>query len=617
MSVTNERPHEWKVGTLPLRLVPAEILGRDPHTEDPIPFLAQQISSTAELTYTDIDRAREVAFAQDDLIDGIASGLRFNLDNQRRFRYSKGVDTSYPGFMFSGPKVTTIGAVIANKPTKAVQRGSITYVAAGAELWQITNDTTRTLDTTFGSTITDLLVWGGFLVVALGNGAAIQYRASDTSGGAFSTSTGNNAKLLASVGEILWRANLSSTETHKIASADVITGTWATYEVGDSSYPVTGIVALDGGVLLVYKEDGAYAFDDQKTAIELTPELKLQADAQVGKAHAVHNRDAFFSSRRGIVQIEAGAGLRSIGFDTLADPALPGTPKETRPAAMCSDGRFLYAIVVSGNGVYIWKRDRKGAWHNYLYRSDLGAAADLLLATGKLGSTSVNAILFAYASGGSWQLAYARFPSTYDPTADSDYRFDNDTAQKVRTLDFVAAYPTIKKLADRLKVIADDLSSTQKVTAYLYIDDEAAITVGDFQKSPDDLQVLRKPRELHRVSVELETRSSSATTTAAIRAFHLTCRLQPPTVTRHTCHFLLSSETPLATGGRALGAPSEALARLRELRDERTTVKMVDEDGREFLGYVDEMRKRALWKRAGTGGQYAGDMAIVTINEVA
>jgi len=591
-------------------LVPRETLQKEPHERDPVPFLAPQISSTAELTYADIDRRREVAFAMDSFHDGLAEIDSFSLARQHQFRYSKGADTSFPSVVLCGPKVTALGSVLASEPTKAIQRGDITYVAAGTRLYQITDSTTATIDTTFGNAITDLAVFGANLVVALGASNDIQYRASDTIAGAFTTLTGFEAAFLVVDNDTIWRA-----KTTTLHSTDVLTGVWADYDIGEAAYDITGLDLLTGGVLLIGKEDGIYVFDSQFTAQNITPEYKLQADAQVGKVHAIFNRDAYFSTRKGIVRIAPGEGLEVVGLDLLADPALPGTPAETAPTAMTTDGRFLYASIVSGDGIYVWKRDRAGKWHNYLYRTDLGAGSDLLFASGKLGSTALNAILFAYASGANWQLAYARFPSTADPREDSAYTFDNDSTPEVRTLDYVASYPTIPKYADRLKVIADDLTSNVKVVVNATADEEAAAEIATITRSPDAEEVLRTPIDFHRASLTFELTTNATSATPSLRAFHLTVVPLPPVVTLHTIHVLATSERPLLSGGRTLAAGGATLDALRTLRAGRKSHECIDEKGRKFTAYIEDIWERTLWKKAGDSFQ-SSEMVVVTLKEV-
>lgn len=594
-----ERPLPLKLGTHNFQLVPREWLGgQEPHDVQPIEFLAPQISSTAELTYADISRQVEVAFAQDNFVGGIADNLRFALERNTKFRYSKGVDTSFPGFAYCGPKMRTLGAVIDTKPTKAVQRGNITYLAAGTKLYQITDSATRTLDTTFGNAITDMMVWGGFLIVAFGDAIAIQYRASDTSAGAF-TSMAQNGKFLAKVGSQIWRG---ITNPCAIYSSDAVTGTWTQYDVGDTSFDLTGLMVLDGAVLVPLKTDGAYAFDADLQAIPLTPELELQADAQVGKVHAVFNRDGYFTSRLGVIQIVRGGGLANVGLERLADPGLPGSPPETRPTAMTTDGRFLYSLHVSGNGIYIYKLDFAGNWHNYLWRSDVGAGSDLLFATGKLGATSVNAILFAWASGANWQIAFANFPATYDPTQDPNYQFNDDAAgvMQLRSLDGTSSYPTIPKYADRVKSIGDSLTSARTVAIDAYADNEPAKALGTFNESPT-AETGIEPITHNRISLQMTLKTDSPSVTPRFRAFHLSVVLTPPVVRLHTFVILAEARTPLNTGGRGLNSSAEIVEVLRKLQAARASLDCVDEDDRKFKAYISDIAERTLWRKAAAG----------------
>lgn len=615
MSAPSQRPYRVTLDTLTFQLAPAALVGGRNHQIEPIPFLSQQISSTAELTYTDISRDVEIAFAQDDLSGGIADFDRFNLENQRKFRFSKNIDTSYPRRVYPGPMVTTLGATITSKPTMAVQRGNITYVAAGADLYQITNSTTRTLDTTFAASISSLLVWGGNLVVGLGGATNFRYRASDTSGGAF-TDGGQTAEFIVAINDILWRKSAAA----QVSSADAIAGPWATYDVGDSSYPITALGVLDS-VLLIGKEDGEYGLDSDGVSTPLTPELRIQSDPQVGKVCLAFNRDFYFTSRYGAVRLRPGEGLKNIGLDLLADPALPGTPAEPRPTAFATDGRFLYCLVVPAGtaGVYIWKRDSNDAWHNYLYRTDLGNGSNLLFATGKLGSTAINAVLFAYQSGANWQLAYANFARTADPAKDSAYVFDTVFTGTLRTLDYVAAYPTIQKYSDRVKCVADDLASTRPITISSRSDnDSTSFLLKNFALSPADEVSLTTPLSFYRVSLEIQMKAD-AINVPKLRAFHLSADLLTRVVRKHTFQLLATTATPLATGGRARPNASyrDIVDQLRELRRTRAAVAVVDENQREFTAYLSEIVETTAIERGAPGGFSPSQIMTVVLKEVA
>lgn len=596
MPALTARPYDWRIDVHDLRLAPEALTGKKPHVVQPIPFLSQQISSTAELGYTDIDRDREVAFAMERFSGGLGEERRFKLEHQHKVLWSKGADTSFPQYVLPGPLVTTLGATITKKPTFAVQRGNITYVAAGSDLYQITNDTTRTLDTTFAVDITALLVWGGNIIVGLGSSTNFQSRASDTSGGAFTAAT-VPAHFLVALKDILYRA----VRPNKLNLADQIGGPWAEFDVGDNSYNITSLTALEQ-VVLIGKEDGPYGFDDDWNPVPLAPELKIEADAQVCKVAIAFNRDYVFSSRLGMVRLRPGEGLKRAGLDLLAEPALPSN--ESRPTAFTSDGRFLYALVVpsAARGVYIWKRGLDDVWHNYVYRDTLGgtglASADLLFATGKLGSTAKNAVLFAYQpTAGAYQLAYALFPATLDPTRDTNYRFETAADSKFRTLEYVASYPTVKKQSDVHKVVGDDFSSGRKITVDAYQDNEAAKLIGDFQKSPFTVLPIRNPLEYHRVSLEFTFKTDDSTKAPKIRAFHLSAQLLAPVVQRHVVQFLGSEAPPLRTGGRSREPWDEKVKLLRSLAASKAAVNMMDEDGRKFVAYVNTVTEWSAYTR--------------------
>lgn len=607
MSAPSRREYDWAIGDYGFRLASAKLTGAHPHSADPIEFLAQQISSTAEATYTDINRKGEFAFAQDDLSEGIATKYKFGLDTQRKYRYAKGVDTSFPGHTLPASKIVTLGAAIATQPTGWVQRGSISYASAGALLYQVTT-AGPVLDTTFAQTITHLFVWGGFLIVGFGESQTFRYRASDVSAGAFSDG-GVNGRLFAASGDLLYKV----TRPRTVSIADAITGPWADYDVGDTSYNITSLGFSDQ-VAIVGKEDGPYAFDLDFVAQPLVPELHLQADAAICKAAAAYNRDYFVSTRLGAVRIRPAEGLKYVGLDTLADPALPSGTGTI--SAFTTDGRFLYALVsgTSVVGVYIWKYDYNGNWHNFQYRTDLGQGADFIQAVSKIGATSLNAITFAYKSGVNWQFAYAQFPATFDPTKDTSYQYETAVTGYVRTLDYSAAYPTVLKFADRVKGVADNLAATRKVTMAAYLDDETVSRlIASFQKSPFSEEKIKALPQCHRLSLEIGFLSEVASA-PQFKAFHLSTDLLPRVIRLHRVNFIAASSIPLATGGATRGEWQPIVDSLREMRANRQTVACRDENLREFDGYIEDMTE---WT---AGDKVTGEPVQVitaTVKEVA
>ena len=606
MAAPTRIEYEWDLGGFGFRLAPRSLTNQQPHVAEPVEFLAQQISSTAEATYTDINRKGEFAFAQDRFRGGLAKKLQFGLDTQDQVRYAKHVDTSGP-YILPGPKVTTVGSVVTMNaaPTHAVQRGSVTYLAAGTQLYQVASSTgTPVIDTTFGAAITSMYVFGGFLIVGLASGN-FQYRASDTSTGAF-TSGAVAGKYFVSINDLLYRAVTST-----VSVADNPAGPWLDYDVGDSSYSITGL-AVEEQVLIVGKEDGPYVFDQDYVAQPLVPELRHQFGSAVCAAMQSFNRDMYVSTLFGAIMVRPGEGMQWVGLDTLVDPALPGG--DSTFDRLTADPHFLYGLVASATaGVYIWKRDIEGKWHNFVYRTDLGASATLLQVVSKIGSTSVNAVLFAYQSGTDWQLAYAPWPKTFDPTIDSAYTFETAIEGTLRTLDYSAAYPTVPKITDRLKVVGDSFASTRKVTANAWLDDETSSRLlAEYQKSPFSTEEVKNLPQFHRISLEFEV-SSEAATAPKFHAFHLSTDLLPRVIRLHKVQFLAYSGIALASGGATRGEWQTIVDELRSLRAKRKSIKVRDHDLREFTAYIDTMVE---WDAEESAGDPV-KVLTVTIKEVA
>lgn len=627
MGVSRASPYTFQLGTLGVILAPKSLSGAKPHAIDPIPFLANQVSSQAEIKYGDISREVEIAFAQEHFEGGISRQIHSQTesahdgaDTLTQFRYSKNADTSWPGgFIYPGPLVASLGDKIADMPTMGLQRGSITYIAAGAKLYQLTTSG-PTLDSTFAQTITALLIYQGYLVVGFGSSLTIRYRTGDTASSPTSGestwtagATGVTAQHLETNEQQLYRTVLPNS----VYVAEDILGGWAQYRVAGTDQNITGLRVV-GPALVVGKADGIYGFDTAFQARNLSPELRLQATAQVGAVMTFWNQDLYFTSRKGIVQFDPQGGkLTSLGLDTLADP---GLPSECRPSAMGSDGRFLYTLVSRNStvaGVYIWKLDARGAWHNYLWREDLGTeTAPLLLISGALGSTARNVVVFAYKST-TWQIAYARWPSTYDPARDTDYTFDNSHGGVVRTLDYRSAFPTVPKFADRMKVVQDNAGgtgNTRKTTVTAYPDEitdtNPTRSLGEYLKSPQQEQTLQNPLRFHRLSLEF-TLTGDSTEPIKFVAFHLSTALLTRVVRRHILQVLASSFTPHETGGQR--ASDDYRKRIESLRDLRTTRKVldcVDEVGRKFVAYLDEISE---WNAAERESPDSPPVTIVTV----
>lgn len=625
MAIPSEKEYEFDLGGFGFRLAPRALINDKPHEATPIEYLAQQISSTAEATYTDINRKGEFAFAQDDLSEGLATTLKFGLATQKKARWAKGIDTSSPIGLLPTSKVRTIGSPVTmvGGSFLSVQRGNITYVSCGTQLFQVASSTsTPTLDSTFPQAITALFLWSGYLIVGQATNF-YYYRTGDvasapTSGTTAFTTASSVGTLFASSGDLWYKTNNAAGTSNKtVCVADGINGPWAEYDVGDSQYSITSIGVLDQ-VLVVGKEDGPYSFDLDFVAQPIVPELRLQSDAMVCKAAITFNRDYYVTTRLGLIRIRPNEGLKAVGLDLLADPALPGgVPTISR---MTTDGRFIYAMVTTGAvGVYIWKMDLVGNWHNFQYRSDLGvtAAQDLLQAVSKIGSTSMNAILFAYFTGTQVQLCFAQYSSTVDPTKDIAYTYETAVTGSIRTLDYSAGYPTVFKITANLKSVSDDATSARKATYSAWLDNETSSrAIAEFQKSPfEEVQVKALP-QFHRASLEIGMTSESATS-QKLKAFHLSCDLLPRVIRLHRVHFLAETGIELATGGASRSDWEEILTTLRQFRANRKLLVCEDENGFKFDAYIEEVTEWDAAERMKPGSDHPVKIITASIKEIA
>ncbi len=629
-------PLDFTIARHTFRLLPEALSRADPHTVDPVPFFAPQTSnSPADVSFADTNRSVELPQAQNDFTGGLARKLDFSSATAKQFRYAKNIDTSGPpGLVFPGPKVTTIGAVIAGQPMKAVQKGNITYVACGTLLYQITDLTTRTLDTTFADAITDLIVWNDRLVVGFGEAAAtnMSFRISDTIAAAF-TSCGVKGTYFAiannnPVGPVFYRT-LDTTPSIAASTDVTATSTWVSFNVGNTDSPINGLTAY-GDHIIVGKQDGPYSFTTDYIAYRVVDaSFAIEQYANVCRANLTWNGIYFFSGKHSLYTFD-GQRVKAVGFDTLADPQVPGGYYAVD--RLTADPHFVYATLAekySGaivGGVYIWKTPDGGqTWHNYLWRSDLGQGSTLLWATNKLGSVSQNAVLFAYKSGVNWQLAWAGWAATLDPTKDSSYVFDSTTVGKLRTLDHTAGLATVPKRTSRLKVIADHLTASAVVDAYIYNDNDAVAKVQSFTLSPNQELKLLRGQDFFRASLEfwITGISGLAATVQQFRGYEFPVRLLTRVVRRHVVRVMAADSTPLATGGRAgrrgsfvnTGSYADVLDDLRTLRRDNAEVDVTDEDGREFTAYLVDITERSVYHPDGGHRIKAATVELIEVTE--
>lgn len=629
-------PLDFSIDGHPFRLVPESLSKARAHDITPVPFLAPQYSTSATVSLADVNRSVEIPLAQNDFSGGLARSLEHTPATQTQVRYSKGVDTSGPpGTIYPGPKISTIGAVISNKPTRAVQKGNITYVACGVDLYQITDLSTRTLDTTFADAITDLRVFGDALFVGFGEaGAAMKYRVSDTIAAAFSAASPKADRIAVvqnnPIGPVFY-ATLTTTPSIQASSAPK-TGPWLTFNIGDSGNG-SGITSATAFAdhLIVGKNDGPWVFTaDYIAAPILDASIKLENYVTMVKETLVAQGVLWFSGKHSLYTWD-GQHLESVGFDTLADPQVPGTSAPSFTVdGLAADPHWVYAVVAEQHasspvgGVYIWKTgDRGKTWHNFLYRSSLGQGSGLLFVSNKLGSVSQNAVLFAYKVSTNWQLAYAPWPATLDPAKDAAYTFDNTTEETLRLLDFTAGVPTMSKRTSRLKVVADHLSTTAPVNAYANIDTDAAVKVATFEDSPDQEIAFLRGKDYRRFSPELRF-TGGGTTAATVQQIHgieFPARVLSRIVNRHRILLMAADNVALVTGGRVrprgghftAGSWSAIIDDLRALRRENAEVDVRDEHGREFSAYLGDIAESQV---EGPNESGSIDVLAITLDEV-
>lgn len=162
-------------------------------------------------------------------------------------------------------------------PIKMVNFGGELFILTGPDVYRIQTNYTVTrskdLATDYSANGTDMVVFNGELIVALGESTKIAKL--DGVAGTWSQASDNVfAVNLAVVGNLLWRSH-DTCQVDSCATTPLTLANWTTanYPVGDGTYTTIAMIEY-GGVLWVRKQDGVYEGNDKGEFKNQVPQLK-------------------------------------------------------------------------------------------------------------------------------------------------------------------------------------------------------------------------------------------------------------------------------------------------------------------------------------------------------
>lgn len=251
------------------------------------------------------------------------AGLNSDRLTNKRAYAKANADTSYNGLLLFPPAHNAVTLTNAVLPDKVAEFNSLMFMRSGRYAYYFdpsANTATEDEDLGLGNAITDIEVFNGELVVAMGESVKLYTR---NTAGTWTQATGNTfATALGVVGSRLWR----SESTNKVSSATTAPRTltsWTPaspnqYTVGDSTYAVNTIIDY-GGVPWVGKADGMYSPDPASRFINQTPQLRKYPHTDNCKGAFVAQGFLFVPSSAGLIRIKPGQS-KIIGPELVGRP---------------------------------------------------------------------------------------------------------------------------------------------------------------------------------------------------------------------------------------------------------------------------------------------------------
>ena len=251
------------------------------------------------------------------------AGLNSDRLTNKRAYAKANADTSYNGLLLPPPLHTAVTLTNAVLPDKTVEFNSLMFLRSGRYAYYFdpsANTATEDEDLTVGKAITDLEVFNGELVVAMGETEKLYTRA--TSGTYTQATDATYATALGVVGARLWRSEttnrLSSCTTAPRTLASWTPAGSSAYSVGDSTYAINTIIDY-GGVPWVGKADGMYSPDPASRFINQTPQLRRNPHTDNCKGSFVAQGYLFVPSAAGLIRIKPGQS-KIIGPELVGRP---------------------------------------------------------------------------------------------------------------------------------------------------------------------------------------------------------------------------------------------------------------------------------------------------------
>jgi hypothetical protein len=465
----------YKGQTIPLHL------GKDPDT-GLRKFQASDAKIMSPMQTTDrpvearIPYLKEVNLFQTTYHGGC--GQKYQTDLTRYYD-SEGADASVLNKVMQGPKIVKNAMAEGHTLTAAGVKGinflGDFYVAWGHYLWKWTaSGFDDPLDC--GDDITDICVWGDYLIIARGLAAVYKYWDGST---LTESNLSKPIQFCQTIVDVLW----ASVSAYEVASSTnpLNGGSWETATtVGNTSVTITGILEHPDSVY-VGTEEMPYYIDDDGTVDPMDHVFHCYKSAYTGRNMFCHN---------GFIYIPAGNGglYEYDTADSITNRLSPDIYCGNIGAhlgnilAMAGDDQYLYAIIDNGTTIDImrgrWEMIKDSAtwvWH------PIGSITGLTDSSGNCNHAYISNLagslrLWIICNNAADGIYYMHIPTIYSsPDLDTDFLFNGNST--FYTSWIRGDNPDTNKRFYRLGIRNTDTTATYPIAVYYRTVEDGAWTL--------------------------------------------------------------------------------------------------------------------------------------------
>ncbi len=396
---------------------------------------------------------------------------------------------------------------------------------------------------------------------------------------------------------VLWGAYQGSTNNVIRSATDPssdTTATWSTaVAIGSTDSEITALVQ-DGDTLLVCKTNGIWAYFQDTTFRNLTPEYESSVLPDNFRGAYNWNGHVLLPlGRGGMLELNEGR-LFDVSFDQYAPDDNTHSDLHTgRVLAITGDPTHLFVLLVSGTTVFLlmarwveFQKERDFRWHLVAKQTTTSGVAKQYVSLFADGSIQPGGSLINH------RIWVAIAPSSDDQDTffyslditDHTFVFTNDTDAEMRTVIFDGNFPRVPKAFQTMDATFENLGAGGRTIDVEYRADGGNWTALGTLNATSGEQTLSFTDGTTAKELELRFLPKESgcpdTTEARLFSFRVTSQLRPTKLNQLELKLYLADNQMLLNGATE-GTQVANLAKLRTWSDQAAEVTVKDSEGTE------------------------------------